>query len=68
MEEQIEELESLGPGGRTPKQEEQLRVLKLEMEFRKRAMEAAADEKDVNFVILVFYGNSFYKFQFEFGA
>ena len=54
MEEQIEELESLGPGGRTPKQEEQLRALKLEMEFRKRAMEAAADEEDVISVLNCF--------------
>jgi afadin len=46
MEEQIEELESLGLGNRTPKQEEQLRALRLEMEFRKRAMEAAEEEDD----------------------
>ena len=46
MEEQINELEGLGPHGRTPKQEEQLRAMKLEMEFRKRAQEAAKDEED----------------------
>ncbi|XP_057376791.1 afadin-like isoform X2 [Daphnia carinata] len=44
MEEQIDELESTA--NRTPKQEEQLRALKLEMEFRKRAMEAAEEEDD----------------------
>lgn len=45
MEEQINELEMLG-AGRTIKQDEQLRTLRLEMEFRKRAQEAAKDEED----------------------
>jgi len=46
MEEQIQELESIHAGQRTPKQEEQLRALRLESEFRKRAMEAAQEEED----------------------
>lgn len=46
MEEQIGELEALGPANRTPKQEEQLRSLRLEYEFRKRAMEAAQEEEE----------------------
>ena len=45
MEEQIAELEALGQQ-RSPKQEEQLRTLRLEMEFRKRAQEAAKDEEE----------------------
>ncbi len=52
MEEQIDELESTA--NRTPKQEEQLRALKLEMEFRKRAMEAA-EEEDVS--LMIYYYN-----------
>ena len=44
MEEQIAELEAVS--NRTPKQEEQLRSLRLESEFRKRAMEAAQEEEE----------------------
>lgn len=44
QEQQIRELSALSY--RTPQQEEQLRVLKLEREFQRRALEAAEEDAD----------------------
>lgn len=44
QEHQIRELSTLAY--RTPQQEEQLRVLKLEREFQRRALEAAEEDGD----------------------
>lgn len=62
QEQQIRELSALSY--RTPQQEEQLRVLKLEREFQRRALEAAEEDADddtekvINFIKDIFnYGS-----------